>query len=44
MAWGRPMLLDTAYAVGPPGGTPPTLAELRAALIANYPPVGPIFA
>ncbi|HEV3401479.1 MAG TPA: amidohydrolase family protein [Acidimicrobiales bacterium] len=44
VAWGRPMLLDTAYTVGPPGETPPTLAELRAALIANYPPLGPIFA
>ena len=44
VAWGRQMLLDTAYTVGPPGETPPTLAELRAALIANYPPLGPIFA
>ena len=44
VAWGKSMLLDTAYAAGRTAGPPPTLAELRAALIANYPPVGPIFA
>jgi hypothetical protein len=37
------MLLDTSYAVAP-HAPPPRLAELRAALIAAYPQVGPIFA
>jgi 5-methylthioadenosine/S-adenosylhomocysteine deaminase len=43
LAWGKPMLLDTSYAVAP-HAPPPRLAELRAALIAAYPQVGPIFA
>ena len=43
MAWGTEMLLDTTYSVATTGA-PPTLAKLRAALIAQYPPVGPIFA
>jgi 5-methylthioadenosine/S-adenosylhomocysteine deaminase len=43
VAWGTEMLLDTAYAVAPTAGSPPTLADLRAALIAQYPQVGPIF-
>jgi len=43
VAWGRRMLLDTTYAARP-SGMPPTLAELRARLIAQYPQVGPIFA
>ena len=43
-AWGKPMLLDTSYAVHPGADPPPTLAQLRAELIAKYPEVGPIFA
>jgi 5-methylthioadenosine/S-adenosylhomocysteine deaminase len=42
-AWGKRMLLDTSYAIRPVG-TPRTLAQLRAGLIAQYPQVGPIFA
>jgi 5-methylthioadenosine/S-adenosylhomocysteine deaminase len=45
LAWGTPMLLDTSYRAKPTSPQPPpTLAELRAALIAQYPQVGPIFA
>jgi 5-methylthioadenosine/S-adenosylhomocysteine deaminase len=44
IAWGRPMLLDASHAAGEQRDRPPTLAELRAALIDEYPPVGPIFA
>ena len=45
IAWGKPMLLDTARCSRPAdGATAPTLARLRADLIAQYPPVGPIFA
>lgn len=45
VAWGTPMLLDTSYRARPTSPhLPPTLAELRAALIAHYPQVGPIFA
>jgi 5-methylthioadenosine/S-adenosylhomocysteine deaminase len=45
LAWGKPMLLDTSYRVRPASPQPPpTLAQLRAALIAQYPQVGPIFA
>jgi 5-methylthioadenosine/S-adenosylhomocysteine deaminase len=45
LAWGKPMLLDTNYQAGESGSEPPPqLAELRAALIEEYPPVGPIFA
>ena len=44
LAWGKPMLLDTSYSAGQADEPPPTLAELRAALIDEYPPVGPIFA
>jgi 5-methylthioadenosine/S-adenosylhomocysteine deaminase len=45
VAWGTPMLLDTSYRARPTSPQPPpTLAELRAALIAHYPQVGPIFA
>ena len=45
IAWGTEMLLDTTYAVSDAAGDapPPTLADLRAALIAHYPQVGPIF-
>jgi 5-methylthioadenosine/S-adenosylhomocysteine deaminase len=42
IAWGQPMLLDTSFAAIPQG-IPPTLEELRAELIKNYPQVGPIF-
>jgi cytosine/adenosine deaminase-related metal-dependent hydrolase len=42
IAWGKPMLLDTSYAVSP-HGTPPRLSELRARLIGGYPQVGPVF-
>lgn len=44
IAWGQEMLLDTSYMARPTTEEPPTLAELRAALIQSYPPVGPIFA
>ncbi|MFN2608732.1 MAG: amidohydrolase family protein [Acidimicrobiales bacterium] len=44
VAWGKEMLLDTSWSAGPPPAPPATLAELRAALVAAYPPVGPIFA
>jgi hypothetical protein len=38
LAWGTPMLLDTSYRARPTSPQrPPTLAELRAALIAHYP-------
>jgi 5-methylthioadenosine/S-adenosylhomocysteine deaminase len=45
LAWAKPMLLDTSFRAAPRRPTaPPTLGQLRAALIAQYPPVGPIFA
>ena len=44
VAWGKAMLLDTSYMVNPDGGEVPTLAELRAELIREYPQVGPIYA
>jgi cytosine/adenosine deaminase-related metal-dependent hydrolase len=45
IAWGRRMLLDTTFHAGPAAGTPaPTLASVRAALTATYPPVGPVWA
>jgi 5-methylthioadenosine/S-adenosylhomocysteine deaminase len=45
LAWGSPVLLDTSFRARPTSPQPPpTLAELRAALIAHYPQVGPIFA
>jgi 5-methylthioadenosine/S-adenosylhomocysteine deaminase len=43
LAWGKPMLLDTSYAVSP-SVPQPRLAEIRAALIERYPQIGPIFA
>jgi cytosine/adenosine deaminase-related metal-dependent hydrolase len=44
LAWGKPMLLDTSFRALPAGSQlPPTMAQLRAALIAQYPQVGPIF-
>jgi cytosine/adenosine deaminase-related metal-dependent hydrolase len=42
LAWGQPMRLDTGYAVRRRDAAP-TLADLRAELIAGYPQVGPIF-
>jgi hypothetical protein len=44
LAWGRPMLLDTSYQGQPDGAPTPRLAQLRADLTSNYPPVGPIWA
>ena len=44
LAWGKPMRLDTSYAAHPGTDVPPTLAQLRTDLIANYPQMGPIFA
>jgi 5-methylthioadenosine/S-adenosylhomocysteine deaminase len=44
IAWGREMLLDTSYTAETATETPPTLAELRTALVDAYPRVGPIFA
>jgi hypothetical protein len=44
LAWGKPMLLDTRYRARPTGEAPPTLARLRADLVAEYPRVGPVFA
>ena len=44
VAWGRPMLLDTSYQGQPDGDPTPRLAQLRADLTSNYPPVGPIWA
>ncbi len=45
IAWGRPMLLDTSFraAVEDDDEPPPSLSDLRAALIEEYPQVGPIF-
>ena len=43
LAWGKPMVLDTSYAVAP-NGPQPRLAQLRAELIGRYPQLGPIFA
>jgi 5-methylthioadenosine/S-adenosylhomocysteine deaminase len=44
IAWGKPMLLDTSYTAAVTDEEQPRLSELRAALIAEYPQVGPIFA
>jgi hypothetical protein len=38
------MLLDTSYTAAASDEEQPRLSELRAALIAEYPQVGPIFA
>jgi 5-methylthioadenosine/S-adenosylhomocysteine deaminase len=43
IAWGKRMLLDTSYQGTPGNVRTPRLAELRAALIKEYPAVGPIF-
>ena len=43
IAWGKPMLLDTSYAVVP-HDPPLRLAVLRDQLIAGFPSLGPIFA
>lgn len=42
-AWGQPMRLDTGFQVHP-GQPSPSLADIRTALVAAYPQVGPIFA
>jgi 5-methylthioadenosine/S-adenosylhomocysteine deaminase len=44
IAWGKEMRLDTSFTAAPAAAVPPTLAELRALLIAQHPQVGPIFA
>jgi cytosine/adenosine deaminase-related metal-dependent hydrolase len=44
VAWGKTVLVDTSYSVRTAATAPPRLADLRAALIARYPQVGPIFA
>jgi 5-methylthioadenosine/S-adenosylhomocysteine deaminase len=44
IAWGREMRLDTSYSAGTPDAEAPKLAQLRADLIEQYKPVGPIFA
>lgn len=44
LAWGEPMLLDTSYEAHPGADKVPTLTDLRAALIEQYPQVGPIWA
>lgn len=44
LAWGKPMLLDTSYTAAEADEEQPRLSELRAALIDEYPQVGPIFA
>jgi hypothetical protein len=43
VAWGKQMLIDTRFSTVP-GSLSPSLADVRTALIANYPSVGPIFA
>ncbi len=43
IAWGKQMRLDCSFDALP-GQPVPTLADLRAALTAAYPPVGPIYA
>ena len=43
IAWGKPMLLDTSYAVMP-HDPPLRLAALRDQLITGFPSLGPIFA
>ena len=43
LAWGKAMRLDCRFDA-PPGVPVPSLADLRAALTAVYPPVGPIYA
>jgi 5-methylthioadenosine/S-adenosylhomocysteine deaminase len=44
VAWGQEMMLDASYAAVAPAEEPPRLSKLRADLIREYPPVGPIFA
>jgi 5-methylthioadenosine/S-adenosylhomocysteine deaminase len=43
-AWGKPMLLDTRYRAGAAAADEPRFADVRAALITQYPQVGPVFA
>jgi hypothetical protein len=44
IAGGRPVLLDSCYTADEADEEQPPLAQLRAALINEYPPVGAIFA
>ena len=44
LAWGKPLSIDTTYTARAATTPPPRLADLRQALIARYPQVGPIFA
>jgi len=45
LAWGMPMLLDTGYRAGrASAGEEPSFADVRAALIGQYPQVGPVLA
>jgi 5-methylthioadenosine/S-adenosylhomocysteine deaminase len=44
IAWGQQMSLDASYSARQSGGDVPSLSQLRAALIEEYKPVGPIFA
>jgi cytosine/adenosine deaminase-related metal-dependent hydrolase len=44
LAWGRSMLLDTSFEVNPTGDPTPRLSQIRSALTAVYPPVGPVWA
>ena len=44
IAWGQQMSLDASHRAGDQDGEVPKLAQLRASLIKEYPPVGPIFA
>lgn len=44
VAWGKRMLLDTGYSAEPAATPAPTLAQIRADILAQYPQLGPIFA
>jgi hypothetical protein len=44
IAWGKPMKLDTSFAVRETGGPPVRLAALRKRLLGRYLQTGPIFA
>jgi adenine deaminase len=44
IAWGKPMKLDTSFAVRETGGTPVRLAAVRKQLLSRFLQTGPIFA
>jgi hypothetical protein len=44
IAWGKPMKLDTSFAVRASGAAPVRLADLRERLLGRYLQTGPIFA